>query len=120
MSFTPTLALKKKPCWLIYAIERSTRAVVDFRLGSRTVKNLKQVIESLALRYPKFIYTDKLTLYDNIMKNLPHRTTLHGTNRIERNNLTLRTHLKRLSRRTLCFSRKWDMLEACLSIYFWG
>ncbi|HMW09684.1 MAG TPA: transposase, partial [Bacteroidia bacterium] len=32
----------------------------------------------------------------------------------------LRTHLKRLNRRTICFTRSAIMLFACLKIYFWG
>ncbi|MBS1665188.1 MAG: hypothetical protein JST68_29350 [Bacteroidetes bacterium] len=41
-------------------------------------------------------------------------------NRSERKNLTLRTHLKRLSCRTFCFSKSLSMLESCLKLYFWG
>ena len=49
-----------------------------------------------------------------------HKTSLYGTNHIERNNLTIRTHIKRLTRRTICFSRNVDMLYATLKIYFWA
>lgn len=38
-------------------------------------------------------------------------------NRKERMNLTLRTHLKRLIRRGICFSRSAVMLDACLKLY---
>jgi insertion element IS1 protein InsB len=43
----------------------------------------------------------------------------YSTNHIERFNLTLRTHLKRLNRRTICFSRSLVLLNAILKIYFW-
>ncbi|MDL2326931.1 IS1 family transposase [Bacteroidales bacterium OttesenSCG-928-A14] len=32
-------------------------------------------------------------------------------------NLTLRTHLKRLSRKTICFTRSVEMLSSCLKLY---
>jgi IS1 family transposase len=49
-----------------------------------------------------------------------HSTCLHATNHIERKNLTIRTHLKRLNRKTICFSRSLVLLTAILKIYFWG
>jgi transposase-like protein len=39
------------------------------------------------------------------------------TNKIERHNLTLRTHLKRLVRKTLCFTKSDEMLENCVRLY---
>lgn len=66
------------------------------------------------------IYTDRLRQYRTLIDPFIHRTTLYGTNHIERNNLTIRTHLKRLSRRTICFTRKAEKLYAVLKIYFWG
>ena len=50
----------------------------------------------------------------DVYKRQAHR----GTNHIERHNLTIRTHIKRLTRRTICFSRKAIMLYAVLKIYF--
>ncbi|OYU93847.1 MAG: transposase, partial [Bacteroidetes bacterium B1(2017)] len=47
-------------------------------------------------------------------------TKNRATNSIERMNLTLRTHLKRLNRRSIAFSRSVVVLSAVLRIYFWG
>ncbi|WP_409070947.1 IS1 family transposase [Flavobacterium sp.] len=38
---------------------------------------------------------------------------------MERKNLSLRTHLKRLNRRSICFSKNLIILNAVLRIYFW-
>nr|WP_317192641.1 IS1 family transposase [Flavobacterium geliluteum] len=38
---------------------------------------------------------------------------------MDRKNLTLRTHLKRLNRRTICFSKSLVIFMAVLKIYFW-
>ncbi|MFY1046718.1 IS1 family transposase [Chryseobacterium sp. GP-SGM7] len=35
-------------------------------------------------------------------------------------NLNIRTHLKRLNRRTICFSKSNLILIAILKIYFWS
>jgi IS1 family transposase len=106
--------------WVTYAIRKDTKDVVDFTVGSRTKKTLKRITDTLLLAKAKKIYTDKLLQYKTIIPGSIHRTSLHGTNHIERMNLTLRTHLKRLGRRTICFSKSIAMLVACLKIYFWG
>jgi IS1 family transposase len=49
-----------------------------------------------------------------------HNTHVHSTNHIERHNLSIRTHLKRLNRKTICFSRSLVVLMAVLKIYFWS
>lgn len=104
--------------WVVYAIDRETRKVVDFKVGKRNHKTLKQVIDTLLLSKATKIYTDKLKHYQYLIPRALHDTSRYNTNRIERKNLTIRTHLKRLSRRTLCFSKSKSMLESCLSLYF--
>jgi insertion element IS1 protein InsB len=44
----------------------------------------------------------------------------YGTNRMERKNLSIRTDIRQLSRRTIRFRRSRVMLENRLKIYFWG
>jgi insertion element IS1 protein InsB len=105
--------------WVVYAIDRETRVVVAFKVGKRNNKTLKFVIDTLLFSKAKKIYTDKLKQYRYLIPDTLHDTTQYKTNRIERKNLSIRTHLKRLSRRTLCFSKSKTMLESCLSIYFW-
>lgn len=104
--------------WVVYAIDRETRVVVDFKVGKRNNKTLKRVIDTLLLSKAKKIYTDKLKQYRYLIPDELHDTTQYKTNRIERKNLSVRTHLKRLSRRTICFSKSKSMLEACLRLYF--
>jgi insertion element IS1 protein InsB len=65
------------------------------------------------------IKTDKLNIYQSLIPPQLHISNAYNINRIERNNLNLRTHLKRLSRRTICYSKSPAMLSACLKIYFW-
>ncbi|WP_262497378.1 MULTISPECIES: IS1 family transposase [Chryseobacterium] len=48
-----------------------------------------------------------------------HQTKRFGTNAIERKNLSIRTHLKRLNRKTICFNKSIVMLTSILKIYFW-
>jgi len=110
---------KNKEYWVIYALDRQSRRVVDFKVGSRTKNNLKRVTETLLLANCKQIFTDGLPMYQQIIPGPLHKVRRYGTNRIERKNLSLRTHLKRLNRKTIAFSKSPLMLEACVKIYFW-
>lgn len=111
---------KNNVTWITYAIERQTKRVIDFFVGRKTIENIKPLINKLLLLHPKRIYTDKLNIYPSMIPKEIHKRFQYCTNIIERHNLTLRTHVKRLSRRTICFSKSKVYLEAHLRIYFWG
>lgn len=110
---------KHRMIWIVYALERSTKTVVSFNVGARTNKTLNVVLKTLHYAEAKTIYTDKLPAYNYLIPNNIHSTQYRGTNLIERKNLSIRTQLKRLSRRTICFSKSTILLAACLTIYFW-
>jgi len=105
-------------CWITYAMNRRTNCIVNVAFGSRGKENLKQVIDSVKLLNPKKIITDKLRTYLDLIQPITHDTTRYSNNHIERGNLTLRTHIKRLARKTICFSKSQRMLEACVLLYF--
>ncbi len=78
------------------------------------------IVNTLLLSKVKQIKTDKLNIYQTLIPKSIHQSGAYAINHIERKNLNLRTHIKRLSRRTICYSKSIVMLEACLKIYFWG
>jgi insertion element IS1 protein InsB len=62
-------------------------------------------------------YTDNWESYRNLIPEVRHWIGKAGIQRIERQNLNFRTHLKRLQRRTICFSKSKKMLEAIVRLY---
>src|SRR5690606_21939220 len=96
------LKFKSKLIWIVYALERKSKKVVSFNIGARTNKTLKAVLTTLQLSEAKSIYTDGLRNYQYLIEKKIHKVVRFGTNLIERMNLNLRTHLKRLNRRTIC------------------
>jgi insertion element IS1 protein InsB len=110
---------KNNPVWLVYAINKNTKQIVGFYVGRRNNKTLDALIKTLINAKANRIYTDKLRNYKYLIPKEIHKTIRFGTNAIERKNLDLRTHLKRLNRRTICFSRSILILTAILKIYFW-
>lgn len=111
---------KDRLFWIVYALEKQTKNVVSFNIGRRINQTLKKVIMGLELSEAEKIITDKLKNYKFLIRPEIHSTKFRGINHIERKNLTLRTHLKRLSRKTICFSKSLVILNAILRIYFWG
>lgn len=110
---------KTRLIWVVCALERETKKIISFSVGSRTNKTLKTVLTSLDLSKAKRIYTDGLKNYKYLIQKKIHKVIRFGTNSIERMNLNLRIHLKRLNRRTICFSRSLIILSSILKIYFW-
>lgn len=110
---------KENQYWIAYALCSETKRVVDFTVGKRSKRVLRSIVNTLLLSNVRTIKTDKLNIYQSLIPAGRHVSNAYNINHIERNNLNLRTHLKRLSRRTICFSKSLVMLEACLKIYFW-
>jgi insertion element IS1 protein InsB len=111
---------KRNPVWITYALDRLSGRVAYFVVGTRTSRELSQVTTTTLALSPKHICTDGLAAYRSLVPRSIHQVGLPYTRRIERFNLTLRTHLKRLHRKTICFSKSTGMLESCLKIYFWS
>lgn len=111
---------KEKRIWIVCALEKITKQIVSFNIGRRTNQTLKSVIDTLNLSKAKKIFTDKLKSYKTLIQKEIHKINRFATNSIERKFLTLRTHLKRLNRRTICFSKSLVMMNAVLKIYFWS
>lgn len=109
---------KSNLSYLTYAINKQSRQVIDFVIGSRTKENLNKVVQKINSLKPKRIFTDKLNIYPTLISSAIHRPSAYKINHIERFNLTLRTHIKRLSRKTICFSKSAYMFECVLKIYF--
>ena len=111
---------KSEHIWIAYVLDRKSKQVVSYNIGPRTNATLNVVLKTLHLSDTKRGHTDRLKNYRSLIVTKIHRTSLYGTNHIEQHNLTIRTHLKRLARKTIYFSRNAVILSAILKIYFWG
>jgi IS1 family transposase len=105
--------------WVISAYCRESKRIVRLSVGSRTNKTLNRVLISLQLSEAQKVYTDQLKHYRFLIEKNIHKTKSRMTNHLERMHLNLRTHLKRLNRRSIGFSRSVVMLISILKIYLW-
>lgn len=111
---------KKNRYWLVYALCKETKQIVSFSIGKRNYKTLSSVISSVKNYNPIKIFTDSLIHYKFLIDKSIHQIKRYGTNLIERKNLSLRTHIKRLNRRTICYSKSLAVFSSIMKIYFWS
>ena len=67
--------------------------------------------------YIGMITSDEWSSYGREVPKDKHLTGKIFTQRIERNNLTLRTRIKRLARKTICFSRSVEIHEKVIGAF---
>ena len=111
---------KRGEHWVCLAVERQTGNVVDISVGRRTKKTLGKVLDTLKLSEAKKVYTDGLDIYRSLLPKETHKVRPYHINKVERKNLDLRNCLKRLTRKTICYSKSRAMLEASVRLCLWG
>ncbi|PHM70070.1 transposase [Xenorhabdus sp. KJ12.1] len=84
--------------------------------GDRSQKALKKLLALLAPFKIKFYCTDDYVVYNCLPVEKPLRGKTF-TQRIERTNLTLRTRIKRLNRKTIGYSKSEEMHDKVIGTF---
>lgn len=107
---------KSNQRWLWYAIDHATNTVLAYVFGKRkdeVFKKLKALLEPLGIsRY----YTDDWGAYERHLAADKHEVGKRNTQKIERKNLNFRTWIKRLARKTICFSKLETMHDTVIGL----
>ena len=108
--------VQQKKCkrWLWYILEKSTCKVLAFVFGKRDNNTYQQLINLLPEGLIDRLDTDEWKSYKSIRFTTIHNIGKDLTWRIERKNLDLRTRIKRLTRRTICFSKSEILHDAVI------
>lgn len=109
---------KKTPCWLWHAINHENGDVIAYVLGSRESTMLCQLTDllcSLNLNISSIYSDDNFAYHDIIPPDILHTGKIN-TQKIERKHLTFRTRLKRLARKTICFSKSLHMHKIMIAL----
>jgi len=101
-----------------YAFSPKTKQVIGYVRGRRTDAVCAQLLAKLSRCQITRFYTDWWDSYGKLIPPHRHWAGKAGTQRIERNNLTIRTRLKRWQRRSICFSKSDEMDEAVVKLFF--
>jgi insertion element IS1 protein InsB len=108
---------KSNQRWTWYAIERKSGCILARHNGKR--KDLDfLVLWNLLQAFPISVYhTDDRSSYSRYIPEAKHRTGKENTWKIERKNLNFRTHIKRLTRKTICFSKSEQIHDNVIGMY---
>ena len=110
---------KKYPRWLWWAEDVVTGEVVAFVFGRRThhtFEQLLQVLSAAQIRVQRW-FTDSWWAYFDCLDQSIRVEGKAAMQSLERKHLTLRTRLKRLCRRTLCFSKSVLVHDAVVGLF---
>lgn len=108
---------KKEQLWLWHAINHRTGTVLAYVFGRRKDEvflKLKALLEPFGITQ---YYTDHLGTYQRHLNPEQHRPGKRNTQRIERKHLGLRTRIKRLARKTICFSKSSQMHDIVIGLF---
>jgi insertion element IS1 protein InsB len=108
---------KKEPRWLWHALDHRTGKVVAYVFGRRQDKvfvKLKRLLNPFGIRH---YHTDYWGAYQRNLAPAVHSPGKRHTQQIERKHLTLRTRLKRLVRKTICFSKSITMHDIVIGLF---
>jgi insertion element IS1 protein InsB len=108
---------KAHPRWLWHAIDHHTGKVLAYVLGRRqdtVFLELKALLEPFGItRY----FTDGWGAYERHVEAEQHTVGKAHTQKIESKHINLRTRIKRLVRRTICFSKKTTMHDLVIGLF---
>ena len=107
---------KSEQRWLWYAIDHATSKILAYVFGKRTdnvFNQLKTLLNPFGITH---YYTDDWGAYKRHLDVDKHEVGKRNTQKIERKNLNLRTWIKRLTRKTICFSKSKLMHDSVIGL----
>ena len=108
---------KSQQRWLWHAIDHHTGQVLAYVFGTRedhVFLELQALLEPFGIiRF----YTDGWGAYDRHIDHDKHTVGKQYTQKIERKHTTLRARIKRLVRKTICFSRSIQMHDLVIGLF---
>ncbi len=108
---------KKQQRWLWHAIDHASGKVLAYVLADHTDAALKSLMQLLIPFGIQQFYTDGWGGYAWLLDEDQHEVGKHYTQKIERKHLTLRTRIKRLTRKTICFSKSEWMHDIVIGLF---
>jgi len=103
--------------WLWYAFDTKRKHVIAHTFGPRTDETCCHLLALLEPFNVGFITTDDWGSYE---REAPQEIHLSGkifTQRIERHNLNLRSHIKLLARKAIYYSRSFEVRAKMIGTY---
>ena len=110
---------KKKKVWMIYAICAQSAEILAASWGKRNKAGVRRLMMKLKGLEIDVFCTDNWESFAEVLPKDKHLTGKQFTKKIEGVNTWFRTRLRRLARRTTCFSKKliyhWSMMKLAIT-----
>ena len=100
---------KGRKVWIWLAYHRKSRQILAWTVGDRSSATLDKLLKLLKVFKIRTHYTDNFMSYGEKISNENRVVGKMYTQGIERMNLTLRNFVRRLNRKTICYSKRLDM-----------
>jgi IS1 family transposase len=97
---------KKKKVWMLYAYAVAEDEVLAFTMGKRSAKTVENLLLKLKQLDIDYFLTDDWEAFKAVLPADKHLRGKQYTKNIEGVNTFFRTRVRRLVRRTVCFSKK--------------
>ena len=107
---------KATPRWRWYAVDHATNPVRAYVFGRRQDAVFKELKTRLSPFRISRYYTDDWGADERHLDADRHRIGKRNTPKIERKNLNFRTWIKRLARKTICFSKSELMHDTVIGL----
>lgn len=108
---------KSNQRWLWLALNHYNSEVLAYTFGNRTDDSCNRLKKLLSPFNITQYFTDGLSAYERLLPNEQHEEGKRNTQKIERKFLTLRTRIKRLARKTICFSKSELMHDTIIGLF---
>jgi insertion element IS1 protein InsB len=108
---------KAEPRWLWHAIDHHSGTVLAYVFGQRKAEVFLQLQELLAPFHITRFSTDGWGAYERHLDPAQHTIGKAHTQKIESKHINVRTRIKRLVRRTICFSKTTMMHDLVLGLF---
>lgn len=108
---------KSNQRWTWLAMDKSTGIIIAWHNGKRTDEDFKILLSYMSNIPIRRYYTDNWGAYSRLLPRSKHYIGKDKTWKIERRNLNFRTHLKRLNRKTICFSKSTKIHDNVIGMY---
>src|SRR2546425_10504121 len=108
---------KSQQRWLWHALDQHTGQILAYVFGTREDETFLQLQELLTPFGITHFYTDGWGAYRRHLDPRTHTVGKQHTQKIERKHLTFRTRIKRLTRKTICFSRSILMHDLVIGLF---
>ena len=108
---------KQQQRWLWHAIDHASGKILAYVLAPHedsAFVQLKALLQPFGITR---FFTDGWGSYQRYLEQQLHTIGKSNTQKIERKHLTLRTRIKRLARKTICFSKSTEMHDLIIGLF---